>query len=170
MSIQFPCSGCGKILAVGDENVGRQAKCPHCGLVSLVPEPASAVYDANLVEDTEEVGTEGASSSSPFGASSPAGSGQTEPGSPFAPPGQMMLEPINSHLVDAILVTICCCLPFGIVGIIFAAMCKSQIATGNYALAREYSRKANMWNMIGLFLGLSISALYFLMVCGAGGG
>ena len=147
MSIQFQCPGCGKILAVGEENVGKQAKCPHCELVSLVPEMSSDIYDA------ESVGSDQAAAPEPS---------QPVSGSPFGvqqPPQPTIYEPINPHLVDAIIITLCCCLPFGIVGIVYAAMCKGQISVGNYELAKDYSKKANMWNMIGLAIGLCMIAL-----------
>ncbi len=37
MPIDFACSGCNKTLRVGDENAGKQAKCPQCGAVLQVP-------------------------------------------------------------------------------------------------------------------------------------
>jgi hypothetical protein len=120
-------------------------------LVSLVPESTSAIYDAKLVDGAEATGAEPA-------------------GSPFGDPSEVMTEPINSHLVDAILITICCLTPFGIVGIVFAAMCKNQISAGNYTLAREYSEKSHLWNMIGLWTTLALGFFYLLSTCGAGGG
>src|SRR5687767_7841983 len=56
-----------------------------------------------------------------------------------------MAAPPKTHLVDAILVTVCCCLPFGIVAIVYAAMAKSNVNTANYEMAREYADKARMW-------------------------
>jgi hypothetical protein len=37
MSIEFPCSQCGKLLRVGDEAAGKQARCPSCGAVQGIP-------------------------------------------------------------------------------------------------------------------------------------
>jgi len=37
MAIQFPCCSCGKTLSVADEYVGRQARCPSCQTVQVVP-------------------------------------------------------------------------------------------------------------------------------------
>ena len=42
---------------------------------------------------------------------------------------------IPNYLVQAILVTIFCCLPFGIVAIVFAAQVNSALAAGNYEAA-----------------------------------
>jgi hypothetical protein len=37
MSIEFPCSQCGKLLRVGDDAAGKQARCPSCGAVQEIP-------------------------------------------------------------------------------------------------------------------------------------
>lgn len=37
MPIQYFCSGCGRPIEVDEEFAGRQAACPHCSHVSLVP-------------------------------------------------------------------------------------------------------------------------------------
>ena len=37
MSIEFPCAQCGKLLRVGDEAAGKQARCPSCGAVQSIP-------------------------------------------------------------------------------------------------------------------------------------
>jgi len=44
VAIEFRCSSCGKLLRVGDENAGKQARCPACGTIGTIPEasPPSA--------------------------------------------------------------------------------------------------------------------------------
>ena len=37
MSIAFPCPGCGKKFAVGDEFAGKKGKCNQCGGVFVIP-------------------------------------------------------------------------------------------------------------------------------------
>jgi hypothetical protein len=37
MSIEFSCSQCGKLLRVGDDAAGKQARCPSCGTVQGIP-------------------------------------------------------------------------------------------------------------------------------------
>lgn len=37
MSIEFNCSQCGKLLRVGDDAAGKQARCPACGAVQEIP-------------------------------------------------------------------------------------------------------------------------------------
>jgi hypothetical protein len=62
--------------------------------------------------------------------------------------------PIPNYLVQSILVTLCCCLPLGIVAIVFAAQVNSKLAVGDVSGAREASRKAKMFFLIALGVGL----------------
>jgi phage FluMu protein Com len=42
MPIEFHCTQCGKLLRTGDDTAGKKAKCPQCGAVLPIPEPAAA--------------------------------------------------------------------------------------------------------------------------------
>lgn len=42
MPIQFSCTSCNKSLRVADTNAGKQAKCPQCGTVLMIPNAAAA--------------------------------------------------------------------------------------------------------------------------------
>ena len=68
----------------------------------------------------------------------------------------------KTWLVESILVTIFCCLPFGIVGIVNAAAVSSAYNTGNYMLAQEKSKAAKKWTMWGLIVGLVGIILYVI--------
>jgi DNA-directed RNA polymerase subunit RPC12/RpoP len=41
--IAFDCAHCGRKLQVPDEQAGKQAKCPGCGQLTAIPQPAAAV-------------------------------------------------------------------------------------------------------------------------------
>jgi len=74
---------------------------------------------------------------------------------------------ISNYLVQAILVTIFCCLPFGIVAIVFAAQVNGKLQAGDINGAMESSRKAKMWCWLGFGIGLGIGLIYLvLMVLG----
>ncbi len=62
----------------------------------------------------------------------------------------------KNWLVESILVTAFCCLPFGIIGIINAAEVNSKWATGDYAGAAESAARARKWVLIGFTLGLFV--------------
>jgi hypothetical protein len=69
-------------------------------------------------------------------------------GGPVAP------ERIKNYLVPSILLTVCCCPPLGIVAIIFAAQVNQKLAAGNVTGARDASRKAKLFCLIGLVIGV----------------
>ena len=62
--------------------------------------------------------------------------------------------PIDNHLVWAILATIFCCLPFGIVSIVYAAQVNGFVAEGKFDSARQASENAKMWAWIAFGVGL----------------
>ena len=72
---------------------------------------------------------------------------------PAAPP------PIPNYLVHSIFVTFCCCLPVGIVAVVYAAQVNSKLAAGDVTGAMAASRSAKMWALIGLILGIVIFLL-----------
>lgn len=71
-------------------------------------------------------------------------------------------EPPKSWLVESILVTLFCCLPFGIVGIINAAKVESNWYAGRKEIAITASNNAKKWMRISLICGLIIGAFYLL--------
>lgn len=61
---------------------------------------------------------------------------------------------IKTHLVGAILVTLFCCLPFGIVSIVYASRVSGLIAANRLNEACETSQKAATWMWWGFGLGI----------------
>ncbi len=78
--------------------------------------------------------------------------------SPLQPP-----QPKN-WLDESILVTLFCCLPFGIAGIVFAAQVSSKYVSGDYEGALQASREAAKWTKIGFFIGLGVVVLYIIAI------
>ena len=74
-------------------------------------------------------------------------------------------------LAESILVTLLCCLPFGIVGIVNAAQKSFRFASGDYEGSLRASQEAAKWTKIGFWVGIGVIALYFLffVVLGIGG-
>ena len=64
-----------------------------------------------------------------------------------------------NHLVWAILVTIFCCLPFGIVSIVYAAQVNGMVGAGNIDGARQASQNAKTWTWISFGIGLASYAV-----------
>lgn len=79
--------------------------------------------------------------------------------------------PPPNYLVPAILVTLFCCLPGGIVSIIFATQVNSKYASGDIQGAMNASKNAKMWTMISAGIGVVIILIYVILgVLGAVGG
>ncbi len=76
---------------------------------------------------------------------------------------QIQVQPKN-WLVESILVTIFCCLPFGIAGIVFASQVNSKFAAGDYAGAERASKDAGRWTKIGFWVGLGGLILYIIAI------
>jgi hypothetical protein len=69
---------------------------------------------------------------------------------------------VPNYLVPAILTTLFCCIPFGIVSIVYAAQVDSKVAAGDRAGALESSRKARTWAWLAFGTGLVIVVGYIL--------
>ena len=82
--------------------------------------------------------------------------------------GQMRPLKPDSYLVWAILSTVCCCLPFGIVSIVYAAKVDGLYRAGQYDEAQRASDDAKKWAIISVVVGSVVSVLYFIVMFGFG--
>lgn len=98
----------------------------------------------------------------------PAGTPYSTPGNSYygqQPSGAPMATGIapSNNLVWAILSTVLCCLPLGIVSIIYASQVDSEWTRGNYNEAYRKSRLARNWAIASACSGLVFSIIY--MAC-----
>lgn len=89
------------------------------------------------------------------------GQSQTPDGNIYVTPERN--RPSN-YMILSILVTIFCCLPFGIIGIIFASRVDSAWNSGHYEDAVDFSRKARNWSLWGIALCLLVYIAYFTLI------
>lgn len=82
--------------------------------------------------------------------------------------GQTPMGPVNNNMVIAILTTIFCCLPLGIVAIVNASQVNKKLAMGDYNGALQASKQAKTWSMVALGVGLVVGFLYFFVMMAAG--
>jgi len=75
---------------------------------------------------------------------------------------------VDNHLTKAILVTLFCCLPFGIVSIVNASSVNGKIQAGDIDGALEASNKADQWANWGIGAGLVFGVLYFFIILATG--
>lgn len=78
-------------------------------------------------------------------------------------------SPPPNHLVWAILSTLFCCLPLGIVSIVFAAQVNSKWNSGDAAGAHEASDKARKFALWSTIVGVVIAVLYIIFIVALGG-
>lgn len=84
---------------------------------------------------------------------------------PPEPPQSMRIMP-RTWLLESILITLFCCLPFGIVGIINATRVENLYLSGQYDMAEYYSREAKKWTIWGLVSSIILVMLYLFLVVG----
>jgi predicted secreted protein len=89
---------------------------------------------------------------------------QYQPPAPYQAQGP---RPQN-YLVWAILTTLFCCLPLGIVSIVFAAQVDGKLASGDYAGAVAASENAKRWAIIAAVAGVVVLVLYLIFVVALG--
>lgn len=77
--------------------------------------------------------------------------------------------PPDNYLVWAILSTVLCCLPLGIVSIIKSSEVNSKWNRGDYTGAMESSAAAKKWAIWSAIASLVVGVIYliFIMVAGA---
>ncbi|XP_041465869.1 proline rich transmembrane protein 1B-like [Lytechinus variegatus] len=65
----------------------------------------------------------------------------------------------------ALFVTICCCLPFGVVGLVKSSEVKSRAAVGDYTGATISSSEARRWSWTGCITGVIMWVIGLVMTC-----
>jgi hypothetical protein len=72
--------------------------------------------------------------------------------------------PPPNYLVWAILTTIFCCLPFGIVSIVFAAQVNTKWQAGDFDGAMKASKNAKTWAWVSFLATFAFIILYSILV------
>lgn len=73
-------------------------------------------------------------------------------------------RPPKTWLVESILVTLFCCLPFGIAGIVNAAKVESRFYAGDIEGANRSSADAKKWTTISFWIGIAVGVIYLIVV------
>jgi Interferon-induced transmembrane protein len=99
----------------------------------------------------------------------PPGYGQPAYGQPaYGPPGYIAGPPPENNLVWAILSTVLCCLPLGIVSIVKSSQVNTLWSQGRYDEARKAADDAKKWAMWGAITGIVLDVLivvgYMLLI------
>ena len=78
-------------------------------------------------------------------------------------------EQVPSNLVWGILSTLCCCLPLGIVSIVYASKVEGYVIAGDIEKAKENSKKAAMWAWISFGVSIAGGIIWFIIGAVSGG-
>ena len=65
---------------------------------------------------------------------------------------------VPNYLVHSILATLCCCLPLGIVALVYSSQVNTKLAAGDVAGAEASSRSAKTWVIVAVVAGIITSA------------
>lgn len=68
-----------------------------------------------------------------------------------------------SHLALSIIATILCCLPLGVVGIVYAAKVDANYSDGKYEEAMRNSESAKNWSFASIICGLVLFVIGFIV-------
>ena len=89
-------------------------------------------------------------------------------GEPVGRPRQSVTPPDN-HMVKAVLVTMFCCLPLGIVAIVNAAQVNGAARPGDIVQANAYAAAADKYSNWAIYGWLGLTIVYIgLIVLGGG--
>ena len=78
----------------------------------------------------------------------------------------MPQKPVNwvPYLILSIISTLCCCLPFGVVGIVFSAKINSAMLAGNLEEAQNNAKMARIWIIVSFAIGLLTWLIYMVLI------
>lgn len=78
----------------------------------------------------------------------------------------MPQKPVNwvPYLILSIISTLCCCLPFGIVGIVFSAKINSAMMAGNLEEAQNNAKMARIWIIVSFAIGILTWLIYMVLI------
>jgi len=68
------------------------------------------------------------------------------------------------YMIFAIIITLLCCLPFGIAAIVYASKINAHQKMGDYTGAQEAAKKAKLFCIIGAVGGLIVSVIYIALI------
>ncbi|XP_071950200.1 uncharacterized protein [Antedon mediterranea] len=69
----------------------------------------------------------------------------------------------QSYLGFAIFVCLCCCVPFGVIGIVYSTQSSSKYDMGDYDGAVRASTSAKSWSMAGLVCGVIFITIWIIL-------
>ena len=135
--------------------------CPHCG--ARQPDaPGAETTDAQADMNTNtQSGTQG--EAQPYSQPDTQSYYQTPPvyQTSYEPKKEINWVP---YLVLAIISLVCCCPPFAIVAIVYAAKINNAMSAGDYAETERCARLARIWIIVAFVVGFFVQLIFGLLM------
>lgn len=144
--------------------------CPHCGAqqpdasgaetTNAQPDPQADMNNTNTQPDTQaDTNTNTQDEGHPYVQPDTRNYYQTPPvyQSSYEPKKEINWVP---YLVLSIISLVCCCPPFGIVGIVYAAKINNAMNTGDYTEAERCARLAKIWIIVAFVVGFFAQLIF----------
>lgn len=155
--MEYTCPECAGRFVVDEGNTGIEVVCPHCSARVMIPAAAPPLA-APLSRDAAMSYCPNCGAPNTPQARRCLNCGHLlEP----APQGPTPTGHVPNYLVQAIIVTLLCCLPFGIPAIVYAAQVDGKLRAGDYEGALASSNKARMWCWLAFAFGLVACVIGF---------
>jgi hypothetical protein len=74
------------------------------------------------------------------------------------------IEDVDNYMMPALLTTLFCCMPFGMMALIYAGKVNEAKEEDDLEAALEASRKARRWYRRAVFTSLSLLAIYLVVM------
>lgn len=146
--------------AVQETEVDQEVEAENV-LAEVEPHEDESATDEPIEPECEPVNEEPANEAPPAFIPEPLCS-DTAKCTPGMPPHPDVKCP-PTYLVWAILTTLCCCQPFGVVAIIYAVNVKSKYDRGDVEGAKKNSERAALWVILAFVVGLVTLPLQSLL-------
>lgn len=104
----------------------------------------------------------------PLAPPSASGSPVSQP-RPYSEAYAQQMQNVPTYLWQSIVVTLLCCMPLGVVSIVYAAKVDGLVARGDIPGAQAASKSAKNWALAALLSGLGITLIYIIIAVAAAG-
>ena len=143
MSFNTECPFCHQKVQAEEEWQGQQAECPACSKIFVIIKPQDNILRPiiNVQINNENQFSKGYNNQTSI------------------PPSWSAQTPchVPNHMTKAILATLFCCMPFGIISMVYATKANDLVLKGNYNEAKSAADTANMWFWISFIIGFVLS-------------